>query len=444
VVREWADGDPLRVEPGVLVSNTLICEASRLREEVSRSPGLFDEEDDHARRLFDLFSTIECAVLYERIYTLPARLEIEGEELDLRDQLLASGVLRELDLCDDHQQIARLIVEGLAHIKDSVTVQGDRPIDYDSEVRATIENFLTRSDTARQQVPHGSPSLNVLDTIDEGLDFVLHRGNRSFEEFGRDLIKAIQYQSSGTLEGGTSILRDMFYIYAAEYKGLPYWPNTARVDFARDFPNFMDKGARLKLYVRFAKELGTNLESIKQVFDAKIVFIPPFSAIVLDRSTSPSDIASETLKLRHEFMWLRRDMEELDREMLEADTFGKMQRVARKQMRLSETIGEQFQRSNSIWVERAFKYIPEMVKPALSPCDPTKYGPGLLLQPIEWLMDAFRRRPIAMFFEAKAKLDSISRYQTLIAKVFKTDMRGLEKLIWVLPKPSVDDAAKPF
>ena len=135
------------------------------------------------------------------------------------------------------------------------------------------------------------------------------------------------------------------------------------------------------------------------------MFIPPFSAIVLERSGSPEDIPDQMLKIRNEFMWLRSDMQALDIEMREADTFGKMQKVAEKQKRLSEIIAEKFGRKDSVWVDRGFKYIPELAKPALSPGDPTKYAAALLLQPIEWLMDAFRRRPVAMFFDAKAKVE---------------------------------------
>lgn len=254
-----------------------------------------------------------------------------------------------------------------------------------------------------------------------------------FQEFGRALIQAIDYHSSGTYEASTSILRDMYYIYTAEYKGLPYWPNTTRIEFARNFPNFMERGARLKLYSKFAQELRASIDEIREVFDAKTMFIPPFSAIALDRSNCASDIPGQILKLRSEFMWLRHDMEELEDEMRAADTFGKMQKVAKKQIRLSETIGERFQRKDSVWIDRAIKFIPEMVKPAFSPTDPTKYGAGLVLQPVEWLIDAFRTRPVAMFFEAKAKIDSISQYQTLIAKVFRTNIKGTEQLKWYFP-----------
>lgn len=417
-----------------LVSNTLVCEASRLLAQsaqhlAGRQPFEDNDEDEPgiAFRLLDLFSAIEATVLYDRLCTLPARLTLSGERLELRDQLIATGVLFELDLAEDHERIAQLIVEGLAQINNPVVFERGktRPIDYDGSVRASIETFFEAN---------GYP--NIFD----GNRFSLHGGNcteileaQNFNQFGRHLIRWIDYFYSGSYEFCTSVLRDMYYIYAAECRQLAYWPETTRVEFARKFPNFMERGARTKLYSKFAKELGASLRQVRDVFDKSIMFIPPFSALVLDRSESIRDIPDQILKIRHEFMWLRHDMQALDTEMREADTFGKMQQVARKQKRLSDIIGEQFAKKDSVWIDRGLKYIPELVGPALSPGDPSKYGSALLLQPVEWLIDAFRRRPVAMFFDAKKKVESIHDYQSLVSRVFKTDIDGAGRLNWYFP-----------
>jgi hypothetical protein len=445
-----------------LVSNTLICEASRLAKGSDHKPSSFYPKPF---RLLDLFSTIEATVLYEHLCTLPAKLNVSGEQLALRDQLIAADVVFELDLAEDHERIARLIVEGLAQIKNPVAHAGSadgQPIDYAARVLSEILNFFNsdtdglvqQSITAfKERNPNRPLTIddmqhllppNIYDSVDRsasggGGGEIFEASN--FSEFGRTLMGWVDYHSSGAYEFCTSVLRDMYYIYAAECKQLPYWPQTTRVEFARNFPNYMEKGARTKLYSKFANDLEASVQQIREIFDRDIMFIPPFSALVLERSNFAQDIPDQILRIRHEFMWLRHDMQALDNEMREADTFGKMQRVAKKQKRLSETIAEQFGRKDSVWVERGLKYIPELAKPALSPSDPTKYGVALLLQPIEWLIDALRRRPVAMFFDAKRKVESISGYQSLVSKVFKADIVDTESLKWYFPAGPREEAS---
>jgi hypothetical protein len=250
----------------------------------------------------------------------------------------------------------------------------------------------------------------------------------------------MDYAHSGAYEYCTSILRDMYYIYAAEYKRVPYWPQTTRIEFAKNFPNYLERGVRSKLYHRLATELGTAVRNIEEVFGEKIMFIPPFSAIVLDRCKSVSEVPEAILEIRKDFMWLREDMKNLENEMQEAKSFRKMQKVANKQKKLSEAIAGQFGRSNYINIEKGIKFIPELMKPALSPMDPTKYSAMLLLQPIEWIMEAVRNRPVAYFFELKAKVDSISGYSGLVRKLFQDDNSFLDTsgLRWLIEPGRTD------
>lgn len=126
-----------------LVSNTLVCEASRLLENGNQQSGRRYRDTSTALRLLDLFSTIEATVLYDRLCTLPARLDLVGESLELRDQLIAADVMCELDLSGDHERLARLIIEGLGQVKNPVEVAGSasqmgQPIDYEGKARSEI------------------------------------------------------------------------------------------------------------------------------------------------------------------------------------------------------------------------------------------------------------------------------------------------------------------
>ena len=94
---------------------------------------------------------------------------MDGERLELRDTLLASGVLCELNLSADHEQIARLIVEGLAKVKNPADIKG-QAIEFDKAVRQQVEEFLD-ADTANFLNRAGKlgDRQNLFDTIDHGL-----------------------------------------------------------------------------------------------------------------------------------------------------------------------------------------------------------------------------------------------------------------------------------
>jgi len=422
---------------GVLISNTLLCEASRILKRPERSPRSHRfTEKQNAYRLLDLFSLIEATALYERLYTLPARLNVTGETLALREVLVGNKIAVELDLPDDHLSIARLIMDALAGI-DNPIIEPNIPVDFETDVSPKIAAYFA-SDTD-QIIEHHRTTVKHLGIEFESIDSAermpanifdindfseagwlgQESDEEGFEPFGRKLIALVLSQDSGAYEHCTSFLRDLYYIYLAEYKNIPYWPQTTRVEFARNYPNYMERGVRTKLYEKLATELRTTVGRVEEVFGKKIMYIPPFSALVLDRSRNVNDIPRQTLRIRNEFMWLRYDMEQLEREMQEADSFGKMQKVVRKQEELSEAIAERFGNRNHINLERGIKMIPKLVKPALKPTEPTSYVEALLSQPIEWFINLIRHRPIAFLFDLESKVERISEYEKLVSKVFK-------------------------
>jgi hypothetical protein len=48
----------------------------------------------------------------------------------------------------------------------------------------------------------------------------------------------------------------------------------------------------------------------------------------------------------------------------------------------------------------------------------TKYSATLLLQPVEWLMNWWRRRPLSMLFDTATQLLALPDYTNYIVRIF--------------------------
>jgi hypothetical protein len=393
-----------------LVTNTMIGEASRfLARDFSRKD--IQEPPDYARYqswarsyaypLVDLCSLIDAIALHDQLYTLPCRMNPETADLELRSSLIGAGIVKELDTSARGDTIAKLILHGLAQIeKVEAVTQGY--VDFEARVKTEIADIL-----------HGPEDIG-----EEPVPFVHVRELGSFEDAGRSVIAAIEYGSSGAYEEGTSLLRDMYYVYAAEAFRLPYWPQMGRVEFAKHFPNRFDKDTRTALYQKMADALKTTVVDVAADFEESIAYIPPFASLVLDRSRKPADIIVRMFELREEMRALRERLSQLENERLSAVSLAQRKALTQKRSELLAQMSTAFERTNTVRVQNIIRYIPDLIRPVLNPMDPTKYSANLLLQPVEWILNWWRKRPVAMFLDVSGRVAKMHDYNDLVAKVF--------------------------
>jgi hypothetical protein len=64
----------------------------------------------------------------------------------------------------------------------------------------------------------------------------------------------------------------------------------------------------------------------------------------------------------------------------------------------------------------------------VAPADPTHYSAALLLQPIEWLVSWWRRRPLSKLLRLADQVQNLQEYGQLVSKIFggRIDPRALE------------------
>jgi hypothetical protein len=216
-------------------------------------------------------------------------------------------------------------------------------------------------------------------------------------------------------------------VFAAEHFGLPYWPHSSRIEFSRLFPNFFDKTTRLELYTRVADAFKATVEDVFDDAVEQVAFIPPFATLALARCEKAADLVYQILALRDEYATLRAGFAQLEGERRSAVTIKDRIRARRQQKLLLDDIGKQFDSPALVKLEAVVRYVPNVIRPAMQPTDPTRYSADLITMPIELLAQWWRRRPISKLFELAERLQHISAYEVLLRKVFGQDISLKER-----------------
>ena len=410
-----------------LVSNTLICESSRLLidSESDITKNYFHRNHNSHRRLFDLISLIEAVILNEQLYTLPTSSDLSKEKLSLRHRLIEEGILIELDTSAYHNELSKLIIEYLRKVEKPVKVGGSAAvigteISFE-KIEGLVKSFFEgkREEKDDQYYDFGpKPTLND--------SFELHHHGSpseivhldSFDGMVKSLIGWIEYYGSGSYQHCTSILRDIYYVLVGEFLGIPYYPQSTRLEFSRKFPNYFDKNFSTRLYKTVAKSFSTTVAEVYEFSSQSVNYIPPFSTILFNQTKHKDGIIDSLIKLRNDYVDLRRNLTDFQVQKEQARDFKMLKRISTREKELLEKVAAPFKTDSKLRLEKAIKYIPDLVKPATDPMNPTKYSSNLILQPAEWIRDWWIKRPVRKLVQVSNKLNKVPDYRALISKFF--------------------------
>jgi hypothetical protein len=431
-----------------LLSNTTVCEASRLLLPVPDPDSLWHvtggldslEVFYGGFRVFDLMSLIDSAVLHERIYYLPASLPDDVPTLELRNRLIETGALTSLPRANDYDLIGQALLASLS------TASGLRkaPRGPGKGIPLSFEDFRPRLikalelTTVTDQTMDGKPG-HYDDGGEDDIGYEEAEGryieegmatskSESFDEAARKLIGSMDYGSSGGYEDSVNMLRVMYYVFASEHYSLPYLASANHLRTQQKFPNYFSPSVREKLYRQLAAALQTTVNTVAQEFDRAMFFIPPFSALVLDRSATPAEIPSEILALRAEYSDFRRKMSEIERDRLAARSLNDRTKALRQIERLGKEVARPFDEPSRAKLEPALRYIPDAAELAANPTNPAGWAKVLLGLPTEALVSWYRRRPVAKLVRTGRAIGALPGYESLLQKHFGEELtsRALE------------------
>ena len=249
----------------------------------------------------------------------------------------------------------------------------------------------------------------------------------SFDRAIGTVIAGFLYASSGTYELSLNTVRAMYYVFASEYFGLPYLPSIGTQLVTERFPNYFQPGVRETLYQKLASALDASLEVVAQGFNSSPIFIPPFSAIALQRAATREDIVSEIFSLRQEYSGFRESMLELEHEWVSAKSIHDRLRIVRRVEKLGQEAARPFDQIGQMDLQPALRYIPDAVEIISNPTSPAGWAKTLLGLPADALANWYMRRPVAKLTRAGRYVGNLAQYDSLIEKHF-----GGRTAAWVL------------
>jgi hypothetical protein len=409
-----------------IISNTQLYEVDRLLDNSQeRDERLFGNRNPNSLRVFDLLTLIEAIILNEKLYTLPAINNSKGG--DLIERLTSEGIIETLKTDNFKVDIGELILSRMKEVNEYKIIAGSedeigKPIRQPERLFDAIKTFYNDIKEKTDSLYDGYRynDLLVFDNIHSKLDggFPDILTAHTYKDMAQRLIGWLEYSNSGAYQGCLTVLRDMYYIYTSEYLGVPYYPQSTRVDFAKDFPNYYDINFKTKLYAQIARALETTISEVYDDFHDKVAFIPPFSSVILSRSRKPANIIENILELRNEFAKTRKGFNDLELGRLNSTTLRERLKITKRQRQLLEDAAKGFGKLSKLNITKTIRYIPEVINPITDPVDLTKYSANLLMQPLEFILEWWRKRPIIKMYSLKDKLFQISEYQNLINKLF--------------------------
>ncbi len=354
------------------------------------------------------------------LVSLPASLSSDADSLDLRRSLVERHIAVEFPETEDRHLVGEALLAALETVDDYTAIAG-----HASQIGLPLSFADHKASIARQfagsSIDSGSP-------YTEGYDVSIHQGRPlvaaeadSFAGAAHEVVGWIEYGGSGSYESSMETIRGMYYVFVAEHYSVPYWPSVSLLPIARRFPNYLSPSTRSQIYGQMSRVLKGTVEEIAQEFEGSPTFVPPFSAVVLDRARRPEEIPEVLLSLRDEYAGFRREMRDLELQRREARSVKDRLRVMDQVRFLCEEVSRPFSRPAPMKLESTLRIVPEMTELALNPTSPTTWVKTLLDRPAEALLRWYRRRPVGMLLKSAHQVSSMREYDNLLQKHFGHD-----------------------
>lgn len=412
----------------ILVTNTMICEASRF---VGGQTGIIYSADGRIAgnidRFFDLCSLIEACVLHKHLVTLDGTLlgsMNDYDSLSLRALLKKEGILLERTVPFNPSKIQRKLVTvvGSERVFSRIDTRGMSiyvvdmlpevfPDDVHRQEPANFPGPDRFKFFMAVNHPASKPTLIACPDV-----FSFFRTD-NFEEFLR---------GTGDYGRGAYVLRTFLYYGAATENRLSFFPDYPRIPFFDSLVTYIHNSVIMSAYKLFADKLQCEAEDFLKDASPIGLPIPPFASILLKRCKSPADIGSELLALREEYAELRENLIQLDENRASCTNIKERNAARAKVEAIFEAASKKFHRSGYSTFKSITEFAEDVAKPLYNPYDPSSYSSALLMKPVEWLRNWWYRRPLAQFFDLVKEFRLIPEYDKLVKKVFGIEFNEQE------------------
>ncbi|BAZ25551.1 hypothetical protein NIES4073_64570 [Kalymmatonema gypsitolerans NIES-4073] len=444
--------DTTEQRPGpndILIGHTTICEAARLisntNPEVSGIHIKFSNENSQPirfLRFLELCSLVEAVVLHDTLYTLPAELPTDVDELNLRKRLIYAGIVREYTSARLSEEIIPALTEwivknaklphpdeDITRIKLILTKMIDRSASRQLINQTSLDNLSQKIYGVNDTGEISRPLERVSDLFEAESELaqkfqsgILLGSNSVLNDIGEQIGINIGDLHHGSYETALPILRTVMYWQVADKIRLPWYPDVMRV------PTMITLSRRLKssladdVYRVVAQAFETSVQDLIVDDLPYEVGIPPFAALLLSRCSKPEDVIDQILILRDEFTDFRYNFNELEKQRRNAKTIKERKEIRLHITNLFKAVASKYDKQDQSIFENVIGYTPEVIDLLQAPLDPEKYTGDLLNKPYEWIRDWWCSRPVSRLFSITKKLEKLDLYGQLVPRIFEFEI----------------------
>jgi len=452
----------------VLLSNTLLCEASRF------CAGKLDEDytDDlmeytrprpspthpliphvhraslRVKRLLDFCSFAEACILADDILVLSSVTPDDDASRYLRERIQEEGFMH----MKDTGHLAGPVITNLVSLVHNAEKGELTRYDAnwtDSFVAEIVRQTLTSKTQSSKRKESKGAHRDDRDDADRlkwlvDSDFssagwwvdklLVQDDNTPVEQrlvthLGGHVANLISYGASGTHEAGVSIIRTLAYICTSRELALPFFPDAFRMPLILSLNEVVKSSLSLQAYSILAKGLHCHAESLLE-FDAPIeVPLPPFAALALARSKKPEELIAQVLSLRADMVPFREKFAEMQHSMRTAKTLAAMTRAKQRIERLFEAwankVSRKFSPSGTV-LDRAHYMLPDVADGLSSIQNVQAFGGKLASLGLGRLGEWWRTRPLQPLFNAMSTLEDLEDYGSSLKRLFHWELTDEE------------------
>jgi hypothetical protein len=412
----------------VLITNSLVIQASMAVESSQLDAGLF----------FDLSSLIEAAILHDHLLFLYSPLNDYYASLHLRQLLVEEGILRQYTPSINVKKLKDEIVHVFA--KDNPDLFPFGGVGGQESIKSELENnellpYIygeSPDDTFNPLASHPFDVIHVAEEVsrfpNDHLEYRdLNDPQESLKAYFAGLLgqwDITAWRRPNPRPALAFLLRTLVYLTISDQFGLSLYPDLLRIPIILQITNDLHRSLTQEAYSMIAEGFSTNIEDLKRANAPFKITIPPLTALVLDKSTSPKDIGPVLMDLRAQFSGLRTTYRHYENTIRSAKTLKEIQRARRELIQVNSRLAKAYEIQDNRQIQETASYLEKAVKVGTNPLSPTSYSADLVLKPIGWIQEWWIKRRAIHLFDMKKKLDHLQEYGRLTQKVFGVDLES--------------------
>ncbi len=214
------------------------------------------------------------------------------------------------------------------------------------------------------------------------------------------------------------LFRTVVYLCSADYDKLTFYPDFVRIPYVSSCVKRLYSNLSREVYEHIAAAFDVRVEEILKDIPGTYLTLPPFLYIILEKVVDGINFFDALLNIRSEFEIMRHRLNEIDSRIRNAHTLAEKRKELKKKKELLAAVTRKYGSEQGSRIKEFLSFARNMVRPLITPKDPSAYNKSLLQKPYEWIRDWWLSRPVTHLLDAVQRLEQLPGVLNLLHKGF--------------------------